>query len=209
VTLKLAVSIDGAIAGRDGGGWLTGRASQHEVHRLRAASDAIAVGVGTVLADDPMLTVREADAPRVAPVRVVFDRTARTPLTSRLVRTARETPLVLVAERPEPKRAAALAAAGVEIDVAASMDEALQMLRGRGIRSLFVEGGAHVAGALLTRSAVDRLVIFQAPCVLGAGSLGAFAFAPPRTPANASRLPILERRALDDDLMTVYACSPA
>jgi diaminohydroxyphosphoribosylaminopyrimidine deaminase/5-amino-6-(5-phosphoribosylamino)uracil reductase len=140
---------------------------------------------------------------------VVFDRTARTPLTSRLVRTARETPVVILAERPDPQRAAALADAGVEVDVAASLDEALRTLRRRGIRSLLVEGGAHVAGALLTRSAVDRLVIFQAPCVLGAGSLGAFAFAPPRTPVNASRLPIVERRTLDDDLMTVYACSPA
>jgi diaminohydroxyphosphoribosylaminopyrimidine deaminase/5-amino-6-(5-phosphoribosylamino)uracil reductase len=209
VTLKLAIAIDGAIAGRDGGGWLTGRPAQHEVHHMRAGSDAVAVGIGTVLADDPMLTVRDADAPRVAPVRVVFDRTARTPLTSRLVRTARETPVVVVAERPDAERAASLREAGVEVLVAVSMDEALRMLRGRGVRSLLVEGGAQLAGALLTRSAVDRLVIFQAPCVLGAGSLGAFAFAPARTPDTATRLPIVERRALEDDLMTVYACSPA
>jgi diaminohydroxyphosphoribosylaminopyrimidine deaminase / 5-amino-6-(5-phosphoribosylamino)uracil reductase len=209
VTLKLAVSIDGAIAGRDGGGWLTGRASQREVHHLRAASDAVAVGVGTVLADDPMLTVRDFPAPRVAPARVVFDRTARTPVTSRLVRSARDTPLVIAAERPDAARAAALADAGADIVVAPSIDEALRALRARGIRALLVEGGAQVAGALLTHAAVDRLVIFQAPCVLGAGSLGAFAFAPARTPATASRLPIVERRTLDDDLMTVYACSPA
>ena len=66
-----------------------------------------------------------------------------------------------------------------------------------------------MAGALLTAAAVDRLVIFQAPCVLGAGALGAFAFAPARTPTDAFRLPVIERRTLDDDLMTVYACSPA
>jgi diaminohydroxyphosphoribosylaminopyrimidine deaminase / 5-amino-6-(5-phosphoribosylamino)uracil reductase len=209
VTLKLAVSLDGAIAGRDGGGWITGRASQREVHQLRTGCDAVAVGVGTVLADDPMLTVRDRELPRVAPMRVVFDRTARTPLTSRLVQTARDTPLVIVAERPDPARAAALAGAGVEIVIAASLDEALRALRQRGVRALLVEGGARVAGALLTEAAVDRLVIFQAPCVLGAGALGAFAFAPARTPADASRLPIVERRTLDDDLMTVYACSPA
>ena len=209
VTLKLAVSIDGAIAGRDGAGWLTGRASQTEVHRLRAGSDAVAVGIGTVLADDPLLTVREGESPRVAPTRVVFDRTARLPLTSRLVRTARETPVLVVASQPDPGRAAALADAGVEIVIAASIDAGLGGLRVRGIRSLLVEGGARLAGALLTAAAVDRLVIFQAPCVLGAGALGAFAFAPARTPADASRLPIVERRTLDNDLMTVYACSPA
>jgi diaminohydroxyphosphoribosylaminopyrimidine deaminase / 5-amino-6-(5-phosphoribosylamino)uracil reductase len=209
VTLKLAVSIDGAIAGRDGSGWLTGRASQREVHQLRAASDAVAVGIGTVLADDPMLTVRDMEAPRVAPVRVVFDRTARTPVGSRLVQTAHETPVVIVSERPDSGRAAALVAAGAEVLVAGSMGEALRALRARGIRAMLVEGGARLAGSLLSQAAVDRLVIFQAPCVLGAGSLGAFAFAPARTPADALRLPIVERRALDDDLMTVYACSPA
>jgi diaminohydroxyphosphoribosylaminopyrimidine deaminase / 5-amino-6-(5-phosphoribosylamino)uracil reductase len=211
VTLKLAVSIDGAIAGREGGGWLTGRASQREVHHMRAGSDAIAVGVGTVLADDPLLTVRDpaVGAPRVAPVRVVFDRTARTPLTSRLVQTARETPVVILAERPDPDRSAALSGAGAEVLTAGSLDKALCALRDRGIRSLLVEGGAEIAGALLTQALVDRLVIFRAPVVLGAGSVNAFAFAPPMTPARASRLPIVEHRTLDDDLMTVYACSPA
>jgi len=209
VTLKLAVSLDGAIAGRDGSGWLTGRASQREVHHLRAGSDAVAVGMGTVLADDPLLTVRDHERPRVAPVRVVFDRSARTPLTSRLVQTARETPVVIVAEHPDLARAAALASAGVEVVTVASLGEGLQALRARGIRALMVEGGARLAGALLTAAAVDRLVIFQAPCVLGAGALGAFAFAPARTPTDAFRLPVIERRTLDDDLMTVYACSPA
>jgi diaminohydroxyphosphoribosylaminopyrimidine deaminase/5-amino-6-(5-phosphoribosylamino)uracil reductase len=209
VTLKLALSIDGAIAGRDGSGWITGRASQVEVHRMRAGSDAVAVGVGTVLADDPLLTVRDDVRPRVAPVRVVFDRSARTPVTSRLVRTAREVPLVIVAERPDPARAAALTEAGVEIVIAPSCDAALRALHARGIRALLVEGGARLAGTLLTQAAVDRLVIFQAPCVLGAGALGAFDFAPARTPTDAPRLPIVERRTLDDDLMTVYSCSPA
>ncbi|HWZ57492.1 MAG TPA: bifunctional diaminohydroxyphosphoribosylaminopyrimidine deaminase/5-amino-6-(5-phosphoribosylamino)uracil reductase RibD [Gemmatimonadaceae bacterium] len=209
VTLKFAVSIDGAIAGRDGSGWLTGRASQREVHHLRAGNDAVAVGIGTVLADDPLLTIRDGVVPRVPPVRVVFDRSARTPPASRLVQTARETPVVIVAERPDPVRAAALVQAGVEIVTASSIEEALGVLGARGIRSLLVEGGARLGGALLTAALVDRLVIFQAPCVLGAGALGAFACAPARTPGDAPRLPIVERRALDDDLMTVYACSPA
>jgi diaminohydroxyphosphoribosylaminopyrimidine deaminase/5-amino-6-(5-phosphoribosylamino)uracil reductase len=211
VTLKLAVSIDGAIVGRDGGGWLTGRASQEEVHRMRAGSDAIAVGVGTVLADDPLLTVRGVPAPRIPPMRVVFDRTARTPLTSRLVQTARETPLVIVTQLQlaTSERRQALTASGAQVLTTGSLEHALRTLGMVGVRSLLVEGGAEIAGALLTEALVDRLVIFQAPCVLGAGSLNAFAFAPPTTPARASRLPIVERRTLDDDLMTVYACSPA
>jgi diaminohydroxyphosphoribosylaminopyrimidine deaminase/5-amino-6-(5-phosphoribosylamino)uracil reductase len=209
VTLKLATSLDGAIAGRDGGGALTGAAARREVHHLRAGHDAVAVGIGTVLADDPRLTVRDAAAPRVPPVRVVFDRGARTPLDSHLVRTAREVPVVVISEAPPVERAAALRRAGVEVMTVASLDDGLRGLRARGVRSLLVEGGAGLAGALLTRAAVDRLVIFRAPCVLGAGALPAFGHAPAASPATAVRLPILASRSLDDDTMTVYACSPA
>ncbi len=114
VTLKLAVSIDGAIAAADRGTTtrLTGPESRREVHRLRAGHDGIAVGVGTVLADDPQLTVRHWDAPRVPLTRVVFDSTLRTPLDSGLVRTAREAPVVLVARAPDPARARALRGGG-------------------------------------------------------------------------------------------------
>src|SRR3954468_2645940 len=90
VRLKLALSLDGALADHTRQpGWLTGEAARHEVHRLRADADAIAVGIGTVLADDPELTVRHVPAPRVAPTRVVFDTSARLPRTSRLATTAR------------------------------------------------------------------------------------------------------------------------
>ncbi len=89
ITLKLATSIDGAIADASGRSqWLTGAAARRYVHRLRAGHDAIAVGAGTAIADDPSLTVRTGRRPRVAPTRIVFDRRARLPLTSALVRTA-------------------------------------------------------------------------------------------------------------------------
>ena len=91
ITLKLALSLDGAIADHTRGpGWLTGPVSRRAVHRMRAGSDAIAVGIGTALADDPSLTVREGPAPRRAPIRVVFDRRLRLPIASRLVRTVAE-----------------------------------------------------------------------------------------------------------------------
>jgi diaminohydroxyphosphoribosylaminopyrimidine deaminase / 5-amino-6-(5-phosphoribosylamino)uracil reductase len=201
VTLKLGVSLDGAIADRGGQSkWITNAASRREDHRLRAGNDAIAVGIGTVLADDPALTVRDALPPRVPPIRVVFDRSARLPHDGQLARTAREIPVVVITAKPAP----ALAALGVEVLVAPTTPAALVALRQRGIRSLLVEGGATLAGALLDESLVDRLVIFQSPRILGAGAAGAFAFARAQTAADARRLPILARRAFDDDLMTVY-----
>ena len=209
VTLKLAVSLDGAV--RDGArtaGWLTGPEARVEVHRMRAASDAIAVGIGTALADDPLLTVRDAPAPRVPPLRLVFDNEARLPLSSRLVQSAAQAPVCIVASRePDPGRAAQLADAGVGIIVAATLDAALLALRGRGVRALLVEGGPRLAGAVLTASAADRLVIFQAPVVLGMGAEPAFAFAPAVTVAGARRWPIVGRQPLGSDMMTIYGLS--
>lgn len=214
VTLKLALSLDGAIAdARRSRGWLTGAKSRRHVHRLRAGCDAIAVGIGTAIADDPLLTVRGVRAPRVAPVRVVFDRRARLPLDAALVRTAREAPTLIVAEDPEPSQALALRAAGIELLTTTSLADALRELRRRELRSLFVEGGAALAGAFLAGRLVDRLVIFQAPVLLGAGALRPFDCLQPVDLADASRWRLRERRTFGDDLMTIYTpatpCSPA
>ncbi|MDQ2768780.1 MAG: bifunctional diaminohydroxyphosphoribosylaminopyrimidine deaminase/5-amino-6-(5-phosphoribosylamino)uracil reductase RibD, partial [Gemmatimonadota bacterium] len=101
ITLKLAVSLDGALADATGRSrWITGDESRRTVHEMRAGSDAIGVGIGTVLADDPSLTVRDAPAPRVPPSRVVFDRAARLPATSTLAKTARDVPTIVVADSP-------------------------------------------------------------------------------------------------------------
>jgi diaminohydroxyphosphoribosylaminopyrimidine deaminase/5-amino-6-(5-phosphoribosylamino)uracil reductase len=214
VTLKLALSLDGAIADARGRSrWITGDEARRAVHRLRAGQDAVAVGIGTALADDPSLTVRYANAPRVPPARVVFDRAARLPLDSALARTARALPTIVVAETPDPTRAQALEDAGVTVLRVAGLEDALERLRDRDVRSLLVEGGARLAGALLERAMVDRLIIFQAPVVLGTGARNAFAFAPAADPGDAERLVVLERRRFGDDLMTVYAprertCSP-
>ena len=206
VTLKLALSLDGALADHTRRpGWLTSPPSRRLVHRMRAGSDAVGVGIGTALADDPVLTVRGVPAPRVAPRRVVFDRAARLPLDSRLVRTAGEVPTVVVAADADAPAARRLANAGVDVIGAASLDDGLRQLAARGVRALLVEGGAGIAGALLGRGLVDRLVIFQAPVVLGAGALPAFGGAPPATAGEAPRLRRVVHRTVGDDLLSIYA----
>jgi diaminohydroxyphosphoribosylaminopyrimidine deaminase/5-amino-6-(5-phosphoribosylamino)uracil reductase len=205
-TLKLALSLDGAVAdAARTPGFITGHRSRSLVHTLRAGVDAIAVGVGTAVIDDPILTARASPPPRVPPLRVVFDRTARLPLASRLVQSARRIPLLVLAESPDPERASALRAAGVEVAEAAGLGDGLRLLGRRGVRSLLLEGGPRIAGAFLAAALVDRLVIFQAPLMLGADAANAFAFAPPATVSDARRLRVIERRILGDDAMTTYA----
>ena len=204
--LKLALSIDGAIAdaGR-GPAWLTGRKARREVHRLRAGTDAIGVGLGTIRADNPELTVRDAPPPRVPPARVVFTRRGQLPITSAVARTATDVPTIVVAESVDLSHARRLMALGVDVVAATSLEEGMRALRQRGIRSLLVEGGAGITGALLGANLVDRLIIFQAPVLLGAGSLPGFESAPTMAAPGARRFPIVRRAELDDDLMTVYA----
>ncbi len=213
VTVKLAVSLDGAVADHTRRpGWITGKGARRAVHRLRASCDAVAVGIGTALADDPQLTVRGGRAPRVAPKRIVFDRHARLPLSSRLVQTAHEVPVLLVTN-PEPvdaherARRAALETHGVTMIPAQSLPTALTALRERDVRHLLVEGGAGLASDFVGTNLVDRLIIFQGSVILGGGSLPAFAALPPRTVADAVRWRVISRRTFGDDLMTIYAVS--
>jgi diaminohydroxyphosphoribosylaminopyrimidine deaminase / 5-amino-6-(5-phosphoribosylamino)uracil reductase len=185
VTLKLALSIDGAIAdSKRGRAWLTNDESRAEVHRIRANVDAIAVGATTYATDRPALTVRGPIQPRVAPRRVVFDPDA-----------------TLSAGRTSVLEEAS----GVTFVRVADLAASLRALRARGVRSLLVEGGASIASALLDAELVDRLVIFQAPIVLGGGALAAFGATSPRHAATVRRLPVLRRQAFGDDLMTIYA----
>jgi diaminohydroxyphosphoribosylaminopyrimidine deaminase/5-amino-6-(5-phosphoribosylamino)uracil reductase len=215
ITLKLALSADGGVADPSGRQrWITGAESRLEVHRLRSNSDAIAVGVGTVLADDPSLTVRDVPPPRLPPRRVVFDSALRTPLESTLVRTAREVPTTVIARNGASREIRqALEARGVDVRFADSLVEALHMFRGGGVRSLFLECGPRLAGSFLEQSLVDRLVIFRSPVLLGDGAPQAFAFAPPGFAAELGRARVVEERRFGEDLMTTYAlknvpCSP-
>jgi diaminohydroxyphosphoribosylaminopyrimidine deaminase/5-amino-6-(5-phosphoribosylamino)uracil reductase len=202
VTLKLALSGDGAVARKGGKRTkITGPSADREVHRMRAQSDAIAVGIGTVLADDPALTVRHVRLPRVPPVRVVFDRDCRLPATSALAGSAERIPTVVLAEKPGAARELALFRKGVEVLRIRNLKHALQVLAGHEVRSLFVEGGPTLAKALLSARLVDRLVIFQSPRRLGARAIAAF--------DDASLLEmfsfrVVARRRFGPDVMTIY-----
>ena len=205
-TLKVAVSMEIAIANERGTtSRLTGAETRAEVHRLRAGHDAIAVGVGTVLADDPQLTVRDAPQPRVPLTRVVFDRHLRTPPTADVVATAATTPTIIVTLTTGTSKAKALRTAGVRLLPAHTLREGFAALHAEGIRSLLVEGGAIFAGAVLRDGLGHRLSIFQAPVSLGPGALYAFEGLSTDWLARLEQLPVIERRAIGPDMLTTFA----
>jgi diaminohydroxyphosphoribosylaminopyrimidine deaminase/5-amino-6-(5-phosphoribosylamino)uracil reductase len=206
VTLKLAVSLDAAIAyASRTSSWLTGPEARRRVHHLRAGFDAIAVGMGTVLADDPLLTVRDADPPRIPPTRVIFSRTGRLPLTSRLAQRTDEAPVLVFGTATDPSYDHALRGLGVEVLNSASITDALHQLRGRGIQSLLVEGGASLTASLLESDLIDRLVLFQAPIVLGEGSVPAFGNFSSAVAGDSAKFRPLRSEWIGDDHMLVFA----
>jgi diaminohydroxyphosphoribosylaminopyrimidine deaminase/5-amino-6-(5-phosphoribosylamino)uracil reductase len=208
VTIKLATSIDGAIVDASRArGWLTGPEARSEVHRLRAMVDAIGVGSATARCDDPELTPRGALQPRVMPLRVVFDRAASLPDNSNLVRTASRIPTAVVTSGNAPENERRLELHGIDIIRAETLGHALEALHARGVRHLLVEGGAGLASSFLADGLVDRLIIFQAPVILGSGALPAFAMVPANSAEQAPRLRVVTRRELGPDLMTIYAVS--
>ena len=170
VTYKAAVSLDGRTATATGHSqWISSPESRRLVHEWRARAGAVGVGLGTVIADDPMLTARDCDPPAERqPARVVFDSDGRLPLGSALVRTAGEVPVVVIAA-PGAAGADGLRAAGADVIEAESMGIGLQELGRRELSSLLLEGGATLAGALLAEDLVDRIALFVAPIVLGDG----------------------------------------
>ena len=181
VTLKLALSQDGMI-GKPGEGSIaiTGEVSRRQVHMMRAASDAILVGIGTAIEDDPELTVRLPGLANRSPVRIVLDRTARLPVTSKLVQTAREVPLLVAAcAQADPRRKAELERAGAgflateTFDGRVALPELLEDLAAKGMSSLLVEGGAATAKHFLDEDLIDRIVLFRGAVIIGEGGLAA------------------------------------
>jgi diaminohydroxyphosphoribosylaminopyrimidine deaminase/5-amino-6-(5-phosphoribosylamino)uracil reductase len=174
VLFKSAMTLDGKVATRGGDSkWISGEESRRLAHHWRAQCDAVAVGIGTALADDPQLTARIDGVVR-QPRRVVFDSLARLPLSSKLVRDARTIPLTVVVSRAAPRAATdALATHGADVVVATGENEtarvrsALDQLGADGVGSMLLEGGPHLAGAFLDAGEVDEMRLFLAPMVLG------------------------------------------
>jgi len=167
VVLKMAMSLDGQTATAPGDSpWISGPESRDLVHRWRAEHDAIAVGIGTALADDPLLTARIDGARQ--PKRVVFDSQARLPLDSQLLQTLDQAPVLVVVAPDAPQdRTSSLRSAGAEIIPATDIDSALRELGRREITSLFLEGGQTLASSFLAEDQVDQSRTFIAPMLLG------------------------------------------
>jgi len=206
VTLKAALSADGMLAPPASARiekqphWLTGAESRAEVQQMRHAADAVLTGIGTVLADDPLLTDRSGLPRRHPLLRVVLDSRLRTPLDSQLVRSAHDDLLIFYGAQAEPDCAAALVAAGVEVVQLAphsgrvagkleriapqhdrlDLDAVFAAIASRQINSVLLECGSELNGAFLAQELVDKVVLFHAPTRLGVGALPfATGFGPP------------------------------
>ncbi len=174
VTLKVAATLDGKIATAKGESrWITGPAARTAVHRLRAQSDAVLVGIGTVLADDPSLTVRTGHTGGRAPLRIVLDPSLRIPLRAKVLTDAKAPTLIVTTKSGSAGKRAVLSRRGTEVLVLptrrsrVSWDGLLRALGRRGVSSLLIEGGAEVNASALRQRAVDRVLFFLAPTILG------------------------------------------
>ena len=214
VILKLAVSSDDRIGAADRAPIaITGESSRMRVHLLRAECDAILVGIGTVLSDDPQLTCRSPGAEARSPVRVVLDSALRIPIDSRLVYSARQTPLWLIAsETAEAAAAARLSAAGAEVIRLASAASAprhdlkpvLRKLSERGITRLMVEGGGRVASAFIAANLVDEIWLFRGADAIGAGGVAALHELPLTCITQSPQYRLRASEMLEEDTLTIY-----
>ena len=213
VIVKLAVSTDDRIAAAGHKTVaITGEAANARVHLLRAQCDAILVGIGTVLADDPLLTCRLPGMEARSPVRLVLDRSLRIPVKSRLVQSARNTPLWVVAsELAEAPAAAILGAAGAQVIRIGSssnggldLTEVLPTLAQRGITRLLVEGGSRVASSFLAAGLADEFWLLRGAGAIGADGVAALGALPLTAITQSSAFRVRASEKLGPDTLTVY-----
>jgi diaminohydroxyphosphoribosylaminopyrimidine deaminase/5-amino-6-(5-phosphoribosylamino)uracil reductase len=218
VLFKSAMTLDGKVATQAGDSkWISGEPSRARAHWWRSECDAVAVGIGTALHDDPRLTARPGDFPgqsegedgRNQPRRIVFDSDARLPVRSQLVRQAPGIPLTVVVSRAARRTATeALETAGAEVIVATGENEparvrsALDQLGAQSVTSILLEGGPHLAGAFLDAGEIDEIRLFLAPLVLGGRSARATLEGEGvEAIANAVRALTLNCESVGDDLL--------
>ncbi|MDE2378373.1 bifunctional diaminohydroxyphosphoribosylaminopyrimidine deaminase/5-amino-6-(5-phosphoribosylamino)uracil reductase RibD [Bradyrhizobium sp.] len=213
VILKLAVSPDGKIGGPGGKQLaITGEAARNRVHLLRAQSDAILVGIGTVLTDDPLLTCRLPGMEARSPVRVVLDRSLRIPPTSRLVHSARQTPLwVIGSELAEAAAATRFGAAGAQVvrvpaggGTGLDLAAVLRVLAEKGITRLMVEGGSRVAASFVAADLVDEVWLFRGAEAIGEGGVDALDALPLSKITQSQAFKVHASETFDGDNLTIY-----
>ena len=207
VTVKAAISLDGYLATSLGDSkWISSEASRRLVHEMRADTDAVAVGIQTVIADDPSLTVR--DVPGCSPVRLVLDSTLRIPMTSGLVRNEMEPQVILAYTHAsdetlralERKPHISLLQCTADEQGRTNIDDLLQKLGAQGILSLLVEGGSRIISSFFHAEMVDDLVLFIAPKILGAG-IPWTNYPQASTVAGSLRLSPIETALIGDDIL--------
>jgi diaminohydroxyphosphoribosylaminopyrimidine deaminase/5-amino-6-(5-phosphoribosylamino)uracil reductase len=215
VTAKYAMTLDGRIATRTGHSrWITGPEARREAHRLRDSHDAILVGIGTALADDPLLTTRLADdecgdgGPH-HPLRVILDRRSRLPLTAAMLQPdAPGQTLIATSERAPHDAIAALRVAGAEVIQLPERDDRIDLhalllaQSDRGVYSLLVAGGAAVLGAFFDADVIDDVIAFVAPVIAGGATApGPFGGVGHDTMDGAARLGDVKWRTVGADFM--------
>ncbi|HYL80970.1 MAG TPA: bifunctional diaminohydroxyphosphoribosylaminopyrimidine deaminase/5-amino-6-(5-phosphoribosylamino)uracil reductase RibD [Candidatus Acidoferrum sp.] len=178
VILKAAASLDGKIATRTGESrWITGEAARHRVHQLRNEVDAVLVGIGTVLRDDPLLTTRLGIPDQRDPARVVVDNLARLPLRAKIVNRASTAPTLLAVSQTAPRaRLEALEREGIQVITVdgsprrVALDQLMDALGKLGFLSVMIEGGAEINASALREGVVDKVLLFLAPILIGGKS---------------------------------------
>lgn len=212
VTLKLATTLDGRIATRSGESqWITGTPARRMAHALRGRHDAVMVGVGTVLADDPDLTCRIEGFRDRPMVRVIADSHLRTSLTARIAATARETPTwFLHREGTDPARLTAFSELGATLipltgaSAGVDLTAGLHALGAAGLTRLLVEGGGQLAAALLRGGLIDRIAWFHAPAIMGGDGWPAVQAFGIEQLAAMPRFTRLRSTPLGDDILTEF-----
>ena len=212
VTLKLAVSADGMIGRREGERMnITGKATFDAVQMMRTEFDAIMVGIGTVLVDDPRLTVRLPGLVDRSPARVILDAAARIPPTARLIHHAEEAPLIVFTAPEAPReRVEALLQSGAKVVPVATaaggldLSEVLSALAKDGFTRVLAEGGAEVASSLVTGDLLDEVVIFRAPVVVGLDGVRALGGMALSAIERSPRYRQIETAAVGEDMMRRY-----
>ena len=213
VTLKVASSLDGKIALDNGESkWITGPEARKEVHRMRAENDAVLTGAGTVLADNPEFTVR--DAPGRTPLRVIWDKQLAIPGDAKILDVTKGAVMIVTGSDSRPEKVRLLRGRGVSVELLEcgkvfEVDSLLALLGEKGVNYLMVEAGPAVAGSFISSGKVDKLALFVAPKIIGRGKCWTDYFKIEKMDA-ALRVQWLNMTRMGSDLLIegVFACSP-